>query len=99
MKNIAEKLGVKTNKVNKLIANLHEKIDYVCHYRNIKLYHQLGAEIKIKKVLQFNQEPLLRDFIMFNTNMRAKTKYKHEKDFFKLMNNSIFGKTLQNVEK
>ena len=55
----------------------------------------LGYEItNFHRVLQFEQTPLLKDFIMFNTTQRASTNNAHEKDFFKLMNNSIFGKTL-----
>jgi hypothetical protein len=55
----------------------------------------LGYEItNFHRVLQFDQEPILKDFIMFNTTQRALTNNPHEKDFFKLMNNSIFGKTL-----
>ena len=102
MKNLAIKLNINKPKtpVNKLIPNLYDKIKYVIHYRNLKLMLSLGYEItKYHRVLQFEQKPILKDFIMFNTFQRAATNQPHEKDFFKLMNNSIFGKTLQNVEK
>ena len=102
MLNVAQKLGIKKSKtpVDKLIPNLYDKKKYVIHYRNLKLMLSLGYEItKFHRVLQFDQKPILKDFIMFNTTQRALTNNTHEKDFFKLMNNSIFGKTLQNVEK
>ena len=102
MKNVAIKLNIKKSKtpVDKLIPNLYDKTKYVIHYRNLKLMLSLGYEIiKYHRVLQFEQKPILKDFIMFNTFQRAATNQTHEKDFFKLMNNSIFGKTLQNVER
>jgi hypothetical protein len=100
MKEVAEKLNVKQSKVNKLIPNLYNKTKYVTHYQNLKLFWQLGLKItKLHRVLQFEQKPFLQDYIMFNTNMRSQTKLDYEKDLFKLFNNAIFGKTMENVEK
>jgi len=101
MSNIANELNINSNnKVNKLIPNLYNKINYICHYRILKQFKELGIEImKVNKVLEFKQEPFIKDFIMFNTMKRAETKLDYEKELFKLLNNSIYGKTVENVEK
>ena len=100
MENLAVKNDINTkNKCDKLIPNLFNKTKYVLHYRNLQLYFNLGLIVKkIHRVLQFKQEPYLEDYIMFNTNMRTQTKLDYEKDLFKLFNNAIFGKTMENVE-
>ena len=100
MEDLAMKNNVNIkNKCDKLIPNLFNKTKYVLHYRNLQLYVNLGLKVKkIHRVLQFNQSPYLEDYIMFNTNMRTKTKLDYEKDLFKLFNNAIFGKTMENVE-
>lgn len=99
-KDCISKLKRKYTSSVKLVPNLKDKISYTLHYRNLKLYLQLGLElIKVNKVLKFNQKPWLKDYIQFNTNMRAKARSDFEKDFYKLMNNAVFGKTMENVRK
>ena len=84
----------------KLTPNLNNKERYVVHYRNLKLYTQLGFVItKIQRVLKFNQSPWLKQYIDFNTRQRSLAESGFLKDFFKLMNNSVFGKTQENFEK
>jgi hypothetical protein len=101
MNEIKKICGIKEGvQVKKLCPNLRDKTNYVCHYQNLQYYLTLGAEvIKVHRILSFSQAPIMKEYIDFNTKRRAETKNEFEKDLFKLMNNSIFGKTMENVEK
>ena len=86
------------NGVEKLIPNLRDKTKYVIHYKN--LIQCLKAGLKLKKIhrgIKFIESEWMKPYIEMNTNLRTKAKNNFEKDFFKLMNNSVFGKTMENI--
>ena len=86
------------NKVEKLIPNLNDKKNYVIHHETLKLYLSLGLKLtKINRGITFEESAWLKPYIDLNTNLRAKAQNDFEKDFFKLMNNSVFGKTMENI--
>ena len=91
---------MKINKVEKLVPNLHNKKNYVIHIQT--LYQALKHGLILEKVhwaIEFNQSAWLKPYIDFNTQLRTQAKNDFEKDFFKLMNNSVFGKTMENIRK
>ena len=91
---------MEVNKCKKLVCNLFNKKKYVAHINTLKqaLNHELKLE-KIHRVIEFNQEAWLKPYIDMNTELKKEAKNGFEKDLFKLMNNSVFGKTMENIRK
>ena len=80
-------------KVEILVANLHDKTGYVIHIRNLKQTLNHGLVFKrVHTAIEFDQNAWRKSYIDMNTNLRKKAKNDFEKYFFKLMNNAVFGK-------
>ena len=99
-RDIKNKFKIGNGRVHKLIPTLNDKERYALHERNLELYLSLGLRLKkVHRVLQFNEKPWLKEYIDFNTEKRKNAMNSFEKDYFKLMNNSVFGKTMENLRK
>ena len=90
--------GYAETKIKKLCTTLEDKKDYVVNYRYLKLALKHGLKLtKISKCIEYDQDYIMKSYIDLNTNKRKQAKNDFEKDFYKLMNNSVFGKTMENV--
>ena len=99
-KSFADEYDIKVGNVKKIIPNLGNKIKYVLHHRNLQLYLSLGMELtNIHRMLKFKQSDWMKKYIDFNTKKRMGATNDFEKDFFKLMINSVYGKTMENLRK
>ena len=87
-------------KTDKLVLNVMDKKKYVLHISALKFYLQHGLRLKkVHRAISFKQANFLKPFIEFNTEKRKNANNDFEKDLFKLMNNSVYGKTMENVRK
>jgi hypothetical protein len=100
-KSILEQNNKKFNKTSKkLLLTLYDKTDYICHYRYLKFALSIGFKadcFSVKEVIKFKQSKWLKSYIDMNTALRTKATNNFEKDYFKLMNNIIYGKTNENI--
>ena len=91
---------MKIDKTQKLMCNLCDKKKYVVHISILKQALNHGLKLKkVHRVIEFNQEAWLKKYIDMNTELRNKASNDFEKDFFKLMDNAVFGNTMENVRK
>ena len=91
---------VNINGVEKLICHFKPRKNYVVHFVNLRQYLEMGMILtSVHKGISFNQNPWMEPYIRKNTELRKKAANSFEKDFFKLMNNSVFGKTIEKIRK
>ena len=84
----------------KLLLTLEDKEKYVVHFRNLQFYLRQGMRLKkVHRVIEFDQEPWMEPYIRMNTEFCKQARSDFETDFYKLMNNSVFGKTMENLRK
>ena len=92
--------GMEINKCKKLVCNLSNKKKYVTYINSLKQALSHGLKLKkIHRVIEFNQDAWLEPYIDKNTKLRKVAPNDFKKDFFKLMNNAVFGKTMENIRK
>ena len=99
-KDIADWYDIKVGGVKKLVPNLKGKVKYVVHYKNLKYYLSLGMKlVKIHRILSFKQSNWLKSHVDFNTKKRQESTDEFNKGWHKLLNNCIYGKSIENQRK
>ena len=93
---LAERMQIGSGQ--KLVPNLKDKKEYVVQIKALNQALKQGLKLKkVHRVIEFRQSKWIKAHIMLNTRLRKDAKNEFEKDFFKLMNNSVFGKTMENI--
>ena len=89
---------IKINKQTKLTCNFYDKTRYVVHIKLLQQALNYGLKLKkVHRVIEFKQSAWMKEYNMFNTELRKEATNYFEKDFFKMICNAVFGKTMQNV--
>ena len=92
--------NITTGTVKELVPNLMNKNNYVIHYRNLQQCLALGMKFKkIHRILKFKQKDWIKPYIDFNTERRTEATNEVDKNHFKLSNNAVYGKTIENMRK
>ena len=92
--------NITTGAVKKLVLNLMNENNYVIHYRNLQQCLELGMKLKkIHRILKFKQKDWMKPYIDFNTERRKEATNEADKNHFKLLNNAVYGKTMENMRK
>ena len=82
------------------LESLHDKKEYVLHHQNLKYYAEKGLVVeKVHWIVKFDEGEWMKPYILMITRMRAQATNEFEKNFFKLANNAVFGKTMENLRK
>ena len=93
---LAERM--KIGREEKIVQNLENKKEYVLYIRALDQALKHGLKLKkVNRVIEFRQSKWMKAYIMLNTRLRKDAKNEFGKDFFQLMNNSVFGKTMENI--
>ena len=97
---IANAHNITTRTVKKSVPNLMNKNNYVIYYRNLQQCIELGMKLKkIHRILKFKQKDWMKPYIDFNSERRKERTNEADKNHFKLLNNAVYGKTMENMRK
>ena len=97
---IKKENDIKVGSINNLVPNLLPIKNYVVHYRNLKYYLSQGLILKkVHRILEFKQNGSMKTYIGFNTQKKKEATNEADKNLFKLLNNAVYGKTMENIRK
>ena len=95
-----EKMCPPNSKVEKLILSFKDKFNYVIHWRLLKEYMELGVVVtKVHRIVRFDQKEIFQKYVSTNTDLRSESTNDFDKNYYKLLNNSLYGKCVENLKK